>query len=293
MSADDRTSAVRTWLITGAGRGLGRAFAEEAIAAGDRVVAAARTLEAVEDLAVAHPAAVVPLRLDLSDRDVVFGAVRSAVEQVGRIDVLVNNAGYGLTGAIEEISEEQLRRQMEVNFFGLTWCTQAVLPVMRAQLSGHIFQISSVGGVLAFAGTGAYNASKWAVEGMSEALALEVAPFGIRVTLIEPGPFRSDWNGSSQDRAEPMAAYDEVLAEPREVYSGAHAFTQPGDPAKAAAALRQVLESDDPPLRLLLGRKAATIGPERIEGRLAEWERWEAVARAADFDAGPLPEPAA
>ena len=287
MSGEERTS--RTWLVTGAGRGLGRAFAEEAIAGGDRVVAAARTFEAVEDLATEHPDQVVPLRLDVSDRFAVFEAVADAIGAVGRIDVLVNNAGYGLSGAIEEISEEQLRRQMEVNFFGLAWVTQAVLPTMRAQGSGHIFQISSVGGVLAFAGNGAYNASKWAVEGLSEALAQEVAPFGIRVTLVEPGPFKSDWNGSSQDRTEPMAAYDEVMAPTRELYSGAHAFTQPGDPAKAAAALRTVLESDDPPLRLLLGRKAATIAPERMAARLAEWERWGDVARAADFDAGELP----
>jgi NAD(P)-dependent dehydrogenase (short-subunit alcohol dehydrogenase family) len=278
------TGASRVWMITGAGRGLGRAFAEEAIAGGDLVVATARRLEDVEALAAEFPGKVTPLRLDVTDRDEVFTAVRAAAERVGRIDVLVNNAGYGLSGAIEEVDEARLRRQMEVNFFGLTWCTQAVLPTMRAQGSGHIFQISSVGGVMSFPGTGAYNASKFAVEGLSEALAGEVAPFGIRVTIVEPGPFKSDWNGTSQDRAEPLAAYDEIMAESRELYSGAHAYTQPGDPAKAAAALRRVLESEEPPLRLLLGAKAAWIAPERIGERLAEWARWDEVARNADFD---------
>jgi NAD(P)-dependent dehydrogenase (short-subunit alcohol dehydrogenase family) len=271
-------------MITGAGRGLGRAFAEEALAGGDLVVATTRRLEDAEALAAEFPGKVTPLRLDVTDRRAAFGAVRAAVDRLGRIDVLVNNAGYGLSGAIEEVDEARLRRQMEVNFFGLAWCTQAVLPTMRAQGSGHIFQISSVGGVMSFPGTGAYNASKFAVEGLSEALAREVAPFGIRVTLVEPGPFKSDWNGSSQDRAVPMPAYDEIMAESRALYSGAHAYTQPGDPAKAARALRRALESEDPPLRLLLGRKAATIAPERIRERLAEWERWDEVARNADFD---------
>jgi NAD(P)-dependent dehydrogenase (short-subunit alcohol dehydrogenase family) len=274
----------RVWLVTGAGRGLGRAFAEAAISAGDTVIATARTAEALVGLEEAYGGAVLPIVLDVTDRAAVRAAVTSAIDCLGRIDVLVNNAGYGLAGAVEELDELRLRRQFDVNFFGVVWCTQAVLPYMCKQGSGHIFQISSVGGVIALPYVGGYNASKWAVEGLSDSLAQEVGQFGIRVTIVEPGPFRSDWNGSSLDHAEPLPAYDDVMATRREQLSGAHAFTQPGDPARAAQALLSVLESNQPPLRLLLGRSAADIAPEVYRGRLAEWERWDDVARGADFD---------
>jgi NAD(P)-dependent dehydrogenase (short-subunit alcohol dehydrogenase family) len=274
----------RVWLVTGAGRGLGRAFAEAAISAGDTVIATARTAEALLGLEEAYGGAVLPIVLDVTDRAAVRAAVTSAIDCLGRIDVLVNNAGYGLAGAVEELDELRLRRQFDVNFFGVVWCTQAVLPYMCKQGSGHIFQISSVGGVIALPYVGGYNASKWAVEGLSDSLAQEVGQFGIRVTIVELGPFRSDWNGSSLDHAEPLPAYDDIMATRREQLSGAHAFTQQGDPARAAQALLSVLESNQPPLRLLLGRSAADIAPEVYRGRLAEWERWDDVARGADFD---------
>jgi NAD(P)-dependent dehydrogenase (short-subunit alcohol dehydrogenase family) len=171
-----------------------------------------------------------------------------------------------------------------VNFFGLLWCTQAVLPYMRAQGSGHIFQLSSLAGVNAPSNLGGYNASKCAVEGISESLSQEVEGFGIKVTILEPGPFRSDWNGTSMERAEPMAAYDDVLAERRSMLSGENAFTQPGDPARAAQALLAVLNSEHPPLRLLLGQRAADVAPEVYRHRLAEWAEWDLVARGADFE---------
>jgi NAD(P)-dependent dehydrogenase (short-subunit alcohol dehydrogenase family) len=274
----------RVWLVTGAGRGLGRAFAEAAISAGDTVIATARTAEALLGLEEAYGGAVLPIVLDVTDRAAVRAAVTSAIDCLGRIDVLVNNAGYGLAGAVEELDELRLRRQFDVNFFGVVWCTHAVLPYMCKQGSGHIFQISSVGGVIALPYVGGYNASKWAVEGLSDSLAQEVGQFGIRVTIVELGPFRSDWNGSSLDHAEPLPAYDDIMATRREQLSGAHAFTQQGDPARAAQALLSVLESNQPPLRLLLGRSAADIAPEVYRGRLAEWERWDDVARGADFD---------
>jgi NAD(P)-dependent dehydrogenase (short-subunit alcohol dehydrogenase family) len=274
----------RVWLITGAARGLGQAFTEAAVGTGDSVIATARTGEALDSLVSSHGSAVFPLVLDVTDRAAVNDAVAAGVEHFGRIDVLVNNAGYGLAGAVEELDEARVRAQFDVNVFGLLWCTQAVLPYMRAQGSGHIFQLSSLAAVNAPPNLGGYNASKSAVEAISESLSQEVESFGVKVTILEPGPFRSDWNGTSMDRAEPMHAYDEVLAERRSMLSGESAFTQPGDPARAAEALLAVLSSDHPPLRLLLGRRAADVAPEVYRQRLAEWAEWDVVARGADFD---------
>lgn len=279
------TSRRRTWLVTGASRGLGRSFTEVALEAGDAVVATARHPEQLEDLADQHGERLLARQLDVRDHAAVRQVVRQARGFTGRLDVLVNNAGYGLAGAVEEVTEEQVRAQFEVNVFGALWCTQAVLPVMREQRAGHIFQISSVGGVAAFLNSGIYCASKWALEGFSESLAQEVASFGIGVTIVEPGPFRTDWNGDSMTRATPMPEYNEVLAERRELLSGAHAGTQPGDPRKAALALLQVLDSPRPPRRLLLGAWAADIAPGVYERRLRDWADWDAVAREADFPA--------
>ncbi len=277
------TPTPRTWLITGASRGLGRAFAEVALEAGDAVVATVRKPDALDDLVTAHPDRALALALDVTDRAAVFAAVEQARSFTGRIDVLVNNAGYGLAGGVEEASEQEVRDQFEVNVFGALWATQAVLPVMREQGAGHLFQISSIGGVAGFLNTGIYHASKWALEGFSESLAQEVEPFGIGVTIVEPGPFRTDWNGSSMTRATPMAAYDDILGARREAMSGAQAGTQPGDPRRAGEALLRVLEADAPPRRLLLGSMAADIGPATYADRLREWEQWDAVARGADF----------
>jgi len=274
----------RTWLVTGASRGLGKAFAEVALDAGDYVVATARKVAQLDDIVQAYPDRALALPLDVTDHDAVRTAVAQATEFRGRLDVLVNNAGYGLAGAVEEVSEQQVRDQFEVNVFGALWCTQAVLPVMRAQGAGHLFQISSIGGVAAFLNTGIYHASKWALEGFSESLAQEVAPFGIGVTIVEPGPFRTDWNGDSMTRATPLPAYDDLLGGRREAMSGAHAGTQAGDPRKAAEALLRVLDIDNPPRRLLLGAFAADTAPGTYEQRLQEWAAWDGVARGADFE---------
>ena len=273
----------RTWLITGASRGLGRAFTEVALEAGDAVVATARKPEQLDDLVTTHPGRVLPLALDVTNPGQVSSVVEEARAFSGRLDILVNNAGYGLAGGIEEASEQQIRDQFEVNVFGALWCTKAVLPIMREQGSGHIFQISSMGGVAAFVNTGIYAASKWALEGFSESLAQEVAPFGIGVTIVEPGPFRTDWNGDSMVRATPLSAYDEVLGSRRRALSGSEARTQAGDPRKAGEALLQVLASQTPPLRLLLGNLAADVAPATYRRRLAEWATWEDLSRAVDF----------
>jgi NAD(P)-dependent dehydrogenase (short-subunit alcohol dehydrogenase family) len=188
-------------------------------------------------------------------------------------------------GVSKRFSEEQVRRQFEVNVFGALWCTQAVLPIMRAQRRGHIFQISSIGGVVAFANTGLYHGTKWALEGISDSLAQEVAGFGVGVTIVEPGPFRTDFRRDSMARATPMPEYDDVLGDSREMMSGLHAPSQPGDPRKAAQALLRVLAADEPPLRLLLGAVAADLAPAVYRARLEEWARWDAIARGADYDA--------
>src|SRR5690349_9975719 len=229
----------RIWFITGASRGLGRSFAEAALASGDRVAATARNTSDLDPLADEHGDAVLPVELEVTDRDACFGAVQAAHEHFGHLDVVVNNAGYGVSGAVEELSEEQARRQIEVNLLGALWVTQAALPILREQRSGWIVQVSSIGGLAAFPLTGIYHASKWALEGLSETLRQEVAPFGVKVLMVEPSGFRTDWAGSSMDRAEPIDAYQSVdlIAGRRAAQREENNGTQPGNPDLAARAL--------------------------------------------------------
>ncbi|WP_227467648.1 SDR family NAD(P)-dependent oxidoreductase [Nocardioides lijunqiniae] len=200
----------KTWLITGASRGFGREWTIAALERGDRVAATARDTATLDDLVEKYGDAVLALQLDVTDREADFVAVARAHEHFGRLDVVVNNAGYGQFGFVEELSEQEFRDQMETNVFGAMWVTQAALPFLRAQGSGHLLQVSSIGGISAFTNVGAYHASKWALEGFSQALAQEVADFGIHVTLVEPGGFATDWAGPSARHATPLAAYDEV-----------------------------------------------------------------------------------
>lgn len=274
----------RTWLITGASRGFGRSFAQAALAAGDRVGATARDTSSLEDLVAEHGDAVLPIELDVTDRGAVFAAVRKVHDHFGRLDVVVNNAGYGVSGAIEELSEEQARRQLEVNLFGALWVTQAALPILREQGSGWIVQVSSIGGLAAFPLTGIYHASKWALEGFSETLRQEVEPFGIKVLMVEPSGFRTDWAGSSMDRAEPIDAYQQIdqIAQRRAFQQEDNNGSQPGNPDLAAQALLDTLDRDDPPFRLLLGNVAYDVAVDRYETRLTEFRAGEQVARAAD-----------
>ncbi len=274
----------RSWLVTGASRGLGRAITEVALEAGETVVATARTPESLRDLQKRHGERILPLALDVTDRQAVFDVVRQAADAVGRIDVLLNNAGYGLAGGVEEVGEQQARDVMDVNFFGALWCTQAVLAVMRRQGGGHILQMSSIAGIATYPNLGMYHAGKWALEGLSETLAQEVSGFGIRVTLVEPGEFRTDWSAGSMVRATPMPEYDAVLAKRRHGLSGAYAHVQPGDPRRAGETLLRLLDAEDPPLRLLLGDGAADLAPRVYRQRLEEWERWESLARTTDFE---------
>ncbi len=266
------TRPSRTWFVTGASRGLGRLWAEAALERGDRVTATARDATAVAPLVDRFGDAVLPLPLDVTDRDAVFAAVRRAADRFGSLDVVVNNAGYGHFGAVEELTEAELRAQMETNFFGTVWVTQAALPVMRAQGHGHLLQVTSEGGVRAFPGIGAYHASKWAVEGLSESLAQEVAGLGIHVTCVEPGPYRTGFLDVGSRRSAPLPAYAAL-------HDGDMAF-EVGDPEATKAAVLQVVDAERPPRHVFLGR---SLDPVRGEyaARLAEWERWQPVALAA------------
>ena len=249
--------APRTWLITGASRGLGRAFVDGVLAHGDRVIATARAPEALERELEGYGDQVLVLPLDVNDSVAARSVVETALGVMGQIDVLVNNAGYGLAGGIEEVSAAEIRSQFETNFFGTLWVIRAVLPHMRNRGTGHIIQISSIAGITASPNIGIYAASKWALEAMSEALAGEVGPLGIKVTIVEPSGFRTDWSGSSMVRATTMNEYDDVLGARREMFSGAPLPTATaGDPALAAERLIEIVECPDPPLRLLLGNMA-------------------------------------
>jgi NAD(P)-dependent dehydrogenase (short-subunit alcohol dehydrogenase family) len=274
----------RTWFITGASRGLGRAFAQAALAAGDRVAATARDTSDLDELAQEHGDAVLPLELEVTDRDACFAAIAAAHERFGSLDVVVNNAGYGVSGAIEELSEEQARRQVEVNLLGALWVTQAALPILRGQGSGWIVQVSSIGGLAAFPLTGIYHASKWGLEGFSETLRQEVEPFGVKVLMVEPSGFRTDWAGSSMSRATPLEPYEEIdfIKERRRAQSEDNNGRQAGNPELAARALLDTLEREDPPFRLLLGNVAYDVAVDRYEQRLDEFRAGEATARGAD-----------
>jgi NAD(P)-dependent dehydrogenase (short-subunit alcohol dehydrogenase family) len=247
---------------------------------GDRVAATARKVDSLAHLTTRFGDRVVPLMLDVTDRAACFAAVDQAQTALGRIDVVVNNADYGLFGMVEELTEVQMRDQMEVNFFGLFHMTQAVLPVLRAQGAGHIVQISTVGGVMTFPGLGGYHASKWAVEGLSDALAQEVAGLGIKVTLVEPGPYATDWAGVSATQAAPIAAYDplreDMAARQAQMPSDLY-----GDPAAVGPAILKLVDSDTPPLRLFLGVVPTMMVPSTYAARLAEWDAWKDVAVAA------------
>jgi NAD(P)-dependent dehydrogenase (short-subunit alcohol dehydrogenase family) len=271
--------ASKTWFITGTSRGFGREWAIAALERGDTVAATARNTSSLDDLVAKHGDAILPIALDVTDRDAVFAAVKQAHDRFGRIDVVVNNAGYGQFGLVEEISEQEARAQIETNLFGALWVTQAALPYLREQGSGHILQVSSIGGISAFPNVGMYHASKWALEGISQSLAQEVAGFGIKVTVIEPAGYATDWGGSSAKHAEPIPAYDEYRAEAQK--ARAARTSSPGDPAATREAVLKVVDSDDPPLRIFFGDGVLGIATRDYESRLATWRAWEPVSIAA------------
>ncbi|MGW4637223.1 oxidoreductase [Sphaerisporangium sp. NPDC004334] len=280
--APARPAAGRVWLITGASSGFGRAIAEAALAAGDTVVATARRPEAIDDLVAAHPGRAAALRLDVTDPARVAAVVAEVILWYGRVDVLVNNAGRSQIGAVEETTDEELRDLMELHLFGPVALVRAVLPHMRRQGSGAIVQMSSMGGQLSFAGFGAYSATKCALEGLSEALAEEVAPFGVKVLIVEPGAFRTGLFGDALYRSDAMEAYRETVGPTRSMASGADG-KQPGDPAKAAAAILAALQADPVPLRLPLGDDAVDALVSHADRVRAELLAWEPVARDTAF----------
>lgn len=277
-------SEPRTWLITGCSTGFGRALAVAVLEHGDRLIATARKPEQLQDLVDRYPSLVRTFALDVTDKDSIRSAVSQAKEAFGRIDVLVNNAGYGTIGAIEEVSDEAIQRQYDTNVFGTLNMIRAVLPIMRQQHSGNILNLSSVGGMVSFAATGIYCSTKFAVEGLSEALAKEVAPLGIKVTIVEPGAFRTDFSGRSLDIPEQQIDdYAETTGKFLEWMKQIDG-NQPGDPEKAARAMIQAVESDEPPLRLALGEDAVGAIEQKLESVKAELDQWRSVSLATAFE---------
>ncbi|MFI6581159.1 oxidoreductase [Embleya sp. NPDC050493] len=274
----------RIWLVTGANSGFGRAVTEAAVAAGDTVVAAARRPESLADLVAAHPDRIEAVRLDVTDAAGIETVVTELVARHGRVDVLVNNAGRTHVGALEETTDAELRALFDVHVFGPAALVRAVLPHMRARRSGAIVQLSSMGGRMSFAGFSAYSGTKFALEGMSEALADEVRPFGIKVLVVEPGAFRTGLMGAAGASAE-IAAYSEGAVGTTRRMVGAADGQQPGDPAKAAAAILAALADEATPLNLPLGADAVDAIVGRLDTLRSEIEAWEKVARATAFDA--------
>jgi NAD(P)-dependent dehydrogenase (short-subunit alcohol dehydrogenase family) len=266
--------ASKVWFITGTSKGFGRVWTEAALERGDRVAATARDVNSLDSLVARYGDRVAPLTLDVTDKAAVAAKVSEAHGRFGRIDIAVNNAGYGLFGAVEEVSEAEARAQIETNLFGALWVTQAVLPLMRAQRSGHILQVSSIGGVNAFPTVGLYHASKWALEGFSQSLAAEVAPLGIKVTLIEPAGYATDWGGPSASRATPMPAYDGA----RSAVAAWRSNNVPGDPLATGPAILKVVDAKEPPLRVFFGTAGLPLTRAEYAKRLETWEQWNDVA---------------
>jgi len=273
----------KIWLITGTSRGFGREWAIAALDRGDRVAATARNTDSLAELVKQYGDAILPISLDVTDKKAATAAVLQAHEHFGRLDIVINNAGFGHFGFVEEITEDEARAQMETNLFGALWITQAALPFLRAQGSGHIIQVSSIGGISAFPLVGMYHASKWALEGFSQSLAQEVAGFGIFVTLVEPGGFSTDWSGSSSKRSEPLADYAEL----HEAVDAARKqrFAAPGDPVATRGAILKVVDADRPPLRIFFGESPLGTAKADYASRIAVWEQWNDVSLEAQGSA--------
>jgi NAD(P)-dependent dehydrogenase (short-subunit alcohol dehydrogenase family) len=266
--------ANKVWFITGTSKGFGRIWAEAALARGDRVAATARDAKTLAPLVERYGSRVAAIALDVADKAMVDAAVAEAHARFGRLDVVINNAGYGLFGAIEEVSEAEARAQIETNLFGALWVTQAAIPIMRAQGSGHIIQVSSIGGVSAFPTIGLYHASKWGLEGFSQSLAAEVAPFGIKVTIVEPGGFATDWGGASAIRAAQIPAYDAARA----AIGSIRSRSVPGDPQATGPAILKVVDAEDPPLRIFFGSGGLPMARAEYAKRIENWEKWNEVS---------------
>ena len=271
------------WFITGCSTGFGRALAMELLENGYRVAVTARNVEQVKDMVSAFPQTAIALTLDVTNHQQINAAVANTLAHFGQIDVLVNNAGIGYFGAVEESEEEEVRRMFEINVFGLAWMTQAVLPQMRKQRSGHILNIASIGGLRGFPGIGFYNATKFAVDGLSESLSKELAPLGIKVTIIAPSGFRTDWAGrSAKNSSIQIEDYASTAGKNMGDIRG-YSGNQPGDPVKAAKAMILVTETENPPLRLLLGKNALKGGRIKLDELKQDFDAWADVTEGADF----------
>jgi len=273
----------KVWFITGSSRGLGRALTEAVLAKGDQVVATARTPQQLDDLVTKYPQQILPLQLDVTNKKEITAAVEQAVKHFGRIDVLVNNAGFGVVGAAEAFTDEQVRSQLETNLYAPIEVTRVVLPYMRKQRSGRILQISSVGGRIGNPGLGIYQAAKFGLSGFAEVLSKEVEPLGIKVTSVEPGGFRTDWAGDSMSYAPVIEDY-KTTVNARAEYFQSGKFVPVGDPVKAAQAMVNLVEHPEPPVHLILGSEAAGMLKQADENRKAEFEKWLPVSLSTDHD---------
>jgi NAD(P)-dependent dehydrogenase (short-subunit alcohol dehydrogenase family) len=271
------------WFITGCSTGFGKELAKLVLARGWRAVVTARKLDPLEELTSGRENNALALPLDVTDPAQIGQAVQKAREKFGRIDVLVNNAGYGYLAAVEEGEDDQVRAIFETNFFGLVNLTNAVLPGMRKQRSGHIVNFSSIGGLMSFAATGYYHATKYAVEGLSESLSIELAPLGIKVLIVEPGPFRTDWAGRSLLESKTVIDDYDTTAGERRRQSRERSGKQQGDPVRAAEAIMEAVGSENAPLRLLLGKPALEMGYKKLESMKKDFDAWRQTTLGADY----------
>lgn len=272
----------KVWLITGCSSGFGKALALKTLEQGYNVAVCARNIDDVQDIIKDHSQTCIPIKLDVTKQSDIDAAVKNVIEKFGRVDVLVNNAGIGYFGAIEESEEEEIRRMFEINFFGLVNMTKSVLPIMRSQKSGHIINITSIGGLIGNPGVGFYNATKFAVDGLSESLSKETAPLGIKVIIVAPSGFRTDWAGRSANESPVrIEDYESTAGKIKKTIRDSSG-NQPGDPAKAAEAIIQVVESAQPPLRLLLGAAAFKNANLKLVDLKKDYDAWEAVSVGAD-----------
>lgn len=276
----------KVWLITGCSTGFGRELATNALEAGHKVVVTARKPEDIEDIVTGFPDTSIAVKLDVTKPEEIKSSVQESIEKFGRIDVLVNNAGIGYFGAIEESEDEEVRRMFEINFFGLANMIKEVLPIMRKQRSGHIINIASIGGLVSFPAVGFYNATKYAVDGLSESLAKETAPLGIKVTVIAPSGFRTDWAGRSANNSKIVIEDYATTAGQNKNNIRGYSGNQPGDPVRAAKAIIKAVESENPPMRLLLGAAALKGARNKLNELKKDFDAWEETTVGADFPKG-------
>ena len=273
----------KVWFITGCSTGFGRELAKNVLSSGNKAIVTARNTDDIKDIVEGNEENAIAVKLDVTKPEEITSSVKAAIEKFGRIDVLVNNAGIGYFGAIEESEDEAVRKMFEINVFGLAKMTQEVLPIMRAQKSGHIVNIASIGGLRSFPAVGFYNATKYAVDGLSEALAKETAHLGIKVTIIAPSGFRTDWAGRSADDSKIKIEDYKDSAGLNQSTIRSYSGNQPGDPVKAAMAIIKVVDSSNPPLRLLLGEAALKGARAKLEELKNDFDAWEETTVGADF----------